>query len=142
MLLILLAASTQVVTDPHTGQTKTKKKLGGAYPGQRRPQHQTYVPPADAFGKDGTATAHFIAYGGGNALTLVQQDGSHAPQVGKPQSEFIQGALAWDSFLNVVFEFAYCINTGSLTRVVVIVSGSSLVAFSPSPLFVACSHPP
>lgn len=77
--------------DPGTGQQKTKKKLGGAYPGQRRPQNAPYVPPANDFGKDGTATAHFIAYGGGNALTLVKQDGSHQPEAGKPQPEYIQG---------------------------------------------------
>jgi hypothetical protein len=80
-----------VVTDPKTGEAKTKKKLGGAYPGQRRPQHAPYVPPASDFGKDGTATAHFIAHGGGNALVLVQNDGTHSPQAGKPQSEYVQG---------------------------------------------------
>jgi hypothetical protein len=77
-----------------TGQEKTRKKLGGAYPGQRRPQHQPYIPPATEFGKDGQATAHFVAHGGGNALTLVRQDGSHKPEIGgKPQSEFIQGTF-------------------------------------------------
>jgi hypothetical protein len=80
-----------VVTDHKTGQTKTKKKLGGAYPGQRRPQHAPYVPPASEFGKDGTAVAHFVAHGGGNALVLVQSDGTHSPQPGKPAAEFIQG---------------------------------------------------
>ena len=77
--------------DPHSGQEKKKKKLGGAYPGQRRPQHSPYVPPEHEFGKDGQAVAHFISYGGGNALTLVRHDGSSAPEQGKPQKEYIQG---------------------------------------------------
>lgn len=68
-----------------------KKRLGGAYPGQKIPQHSPYVPPASAFGKDGTGTAHFVAHGGGNALTLVQSDGNTAPQVGKYQPDYIQG---------------------------------------------------
>lgn len=49
------------------------------------------MPPAAEFGKDGQATAHFIAHGGGNALTLVQSDGTHAPQQGQPQPELVQG---------------------------------------------------
>ena len=84
----------QVTTDPHTGQQKVKKRFGGAYPGQKVPQHSPYVPPASAFGKDGQATAHFVAHGGGNALTLIQSDGSTAPQVGKYQPEYIQGMSA------------------------------------------------
>lgn len=70
-----------MTTDPITGQQKTKKKLGGAYPGQRRPQHAPHAPDASAF-QNGQATVHFKAYGGGNALTLVQQDGSSAPASG------------------------------------------------------------
>lgn len=86
-------SSKQVIVDPMTGKETKKKKLGGAYPGQRRPQHQPYVPPASDFDKEGKATAHFIAYGGGNALTLVKKDGSSKPESGKPeaQAEFIQG---------------------------------------------------
>jgi hypothetical protein len=76
-----------------TGQEKTRKKLGGAYPGQRRPANQPYLPPASEFGKDGQAVTHFVAFGGGNALTLVKQDGSHQPEAGKAQSEYIQGTL-------------------------------------------------
>jgi hypothetical protein len=76
-----------------TGQEKTRKKLGGAYPGQRRPTNQPYLPPASEFGKDGQAVTHFVAFGGGNALTLVKQDGSHQPEFGKAQSEYIQGTL-------------------------------------------------
>ncbi|GKY92411.1 hypothetical protein MPSEU_000211700 [Mayamaea pseudoterrestris] len=86
------ASSTEVTTDPHTGQQKTKKRLGGAYPGQRIPQHSPYVPPASAFNNN-QAVAHFVAYGGGNALTLVQSDGNAAPQVGKYQPEYIQVTL-------------------------------------------------
>jgi hypothetical protein len=74
-----------------------KKTLGGAYPGQRRPQHATYTPAASEFGPDGKAVVHFVAYGGGNALTLVQQDGSSKPQGGgtsaSGQAQFIQGKL-------------------------------------------------
>jgi hypothetical protein len=83
----------KVTTDPYTGQKKVKKRLGGAYPGQKIPQHGPYVPPASAFGKDGQATAHFVTHGGGNALTLVQCDGSTAPQVGGSVSppQMIQG---------------------------------------------------
>jgi hypothetical protein len=85
----------QVVTDMN-GKEKKNKKLGGAYPGQRRPQHQQYTPPASDFGKDGQATAHFVAYGGGNALVLVKKDGSSQPESGggvgdKPQ--YIQGTF-------------------------------------------------
>lgn len=75
----------------HNGNVKTKKKLGGAYPGQRRPNHQPYAPPASDFGKDGQATVHFVAYGGGNALTLVKKDGSSQPQSGAAEAQFIQG---------------------------------------------------
>jgi len=78
----------QVTTDPYTGETKTKKKLGGAYPGQRRPNHAPYVPEAAAFDSHtGQATVHFKAYGGGNALTLVRQDGSSQPAAGVPVAQ-------------------------------------------------------
>ena len=80
-----------MVIDPVTGQEVKKKKLGGAYPGQVRPQHQPYQPPPSAF-QNGQATAHFVTHGTGNALTLVQADGSHAPQQGKP-AQFIQVTL-------------------------------------------------
>jgi hypothetical protein len=85
-----------------TGQEKTRKKLGGAYPGQRRPPNQPYLPPASEFGKDGQAVAHFVAFGGGNALTLVKQDGSHKPEAGKAQSEYIQGTST-SSFMSSWF---------------------------------------
>eukprot|EP00541_Cyclophora_tenuis_P012936 CAMPEP_0116555460 /NCGR_PEP_ID=MMETSP0397-20121206/8161_1 /TAXON_ID=216820 /ORGANISM="Cyclophora tenuis, Strain ECT3854" /LENGTH=198 /DNA_ID=CAMNT_0004080737 /DNA_START=114 /DNA_END=710 /DNA_ORIENTATION=+ len=62
-------SSTEIVTDPVTGQVREKKKLGGSYPGNRPPQHAPYTPPAGDF-HNGQATAHFISYGGGNALTL------------------------------------------------------------------------
>jgi hypothetical protein len=85
----------QVTTDPLTGQPKTKKTLGGAYPGQRRPAGTPYAPPASAF-SNGQATVHFKAYGGGNALTLVQQDGSSNPASGIPVAklpEYVQVTL-------------------------------------------------
>jgi hypothetical protein len=83
--------------DPVTGETK--KKLGGNYPGNRRPQQAPYVPPQTEFHKvDGDtaqATAHFVAYGGGNALVLVDQANA-PPQLatGAPQKEYIQGKLS------------------------------------------------
>lgn len=85
-----MSSTFQIVTDIH-GNEKKKKKLGGAYPGQRRPQHQQYAPPASEFDQNGQAVAHFMAYGGGNALTLVQNDGSNKPQSGKTEPQFIQG---------------------------------------------------
>jgi hypothetical protein len=72
---------------------KAKKKLGGAYPGQRRPNHQPFIPPESACGKDGQAVVHFKAYGGGNALTLVKQDGSAQPAVGVKPPEYIEVTL-------------------------------------------------
>lgn len=80
-----------MITDPHTGQTKTKKKLGGAYPGQRRPNKGPHVPDDSQFGKDGKAVLHFKAYGGGNALTLVKQDGTSQPATGMAAPQYIQG---------------------------------------------------
>jgi hypothetical protein len=74
----------------HPDGTKTTR-LGGAYPGQRRPQHAPYVPPASDFNGDGTATVHFVAYGGGNALTLVQSDGTTKPLMGQAQPEYVEG---------------------------------------------------
>jgi hypothetical protein len=75
-----------------TGEVKKKKKLGGAYPGQMGQQHAPYAPPASAF-QNGQATAHFVSYGGGNALTLVQPDGSTAPQHGGSESKYVQVTL-------------------------------------------------
>lgn len=83
---------------------KEKKKLGGAYPGNRRPQQAPYAPPQSQFQKvDGNtsqATAHFVAYGGGNALVLVD-DANSPPQVasGSPAKEYISGK---SRFLSVV----------------------------------------
>ncbi|CAB9518857.1 expressed unknown protein [Seminavis robusta] len=85
-------SSTQVITDPVTGETKTKKKNGGAYPGQRGQQHAAYQPPASAF-VNGQATAHFVSYGGGNALTLMQPDGSTKPQHGGHASKLVKVTL-------------------------------------------------
>ena len=79
----------QDTVDPFTGKTKTNKKMGGAYPGQRRPMGAAYTPPASAF-SNGQATVHFKAYGGGNALTLVQQDGSNSPASGVPMASLPQ----------------------------------------------------
>jgi hypothetical protein len=79
-----------MVTDPITGQQKKKKKLGGAYPGQRPPQHDQYTPSNFEGGK---ATAHFVQYGGGNALVLVDGPTSSAaqPQQGSARPVFISG---------------------------------------------------
>jgi hypothetical protein len=90
------ASSTEIVTDPHTGQKKTKTKLGGAYPGNRRQANKPYTPPASQF-TNGQATAHFVNYGGGNALVLKQDNGLAQPQVGASpvgkQPEYIQVTL-------------------------------------------------
>jgi hypothetical protein len=99
-----------VVTDPHTGQTKTKKKLGGAYPGQRRPKKDTYVPDDSQFGKDGKAMVHFKAYGGGNALTLVKQDGTNQPASGTAGPQYIQG-----SYIIVCYRFGDCSSATCVT---------------------------
>lgn len=86
-------SNAQYAVDPATGQEIKKKRLGGAYPGQRRPQHKPFMPATSQFGPDGKAVVHFKAYGGGNALTLVQQDGSSQPATGQPEPQFIQGML-------------------------------------------------
>mmetsp|Transcript_17944 Transcript_17944/g.33250 ORF Transcript_17944/g.33250 Transcript_17944/m.33250 type:complete len:218 (+) Transcript_17944:35-688(+) len=88
-------SSSEVVTDPVTGQKKTKTKLGGAYPGNRRQANKPYTPSASQF-SNGQATAHFVSYGGGNALVLKQNDGTAQPQVGATpvkQPEYIQVTL-------------------------------------------------
>lgn len=88
-------SSTEIVTDPKTGQQVTKHRLGGAHPGNRRMAKPAYTPnPAD-FNKEGQATAHFVTYGGGNALVL-QQGGIAQPQSGVPvgkKPEYIQVTL-------------------------------------------------
>jgi hypothetical protein len=89
-------SSSEVQVDTHTG--KPKKKLGGDYPGNRRPQQAPYAPPQSDFQKvDGNtsqATAHFVAYGGGNALVLVD-DANSPPQAasGGPAKEYISVTL-------------------------------------------------
>jgi hypothetical protein len=89
-------SSSEVVTDPHTGEKKTKHSLGGAYPGNRRQGNQPYQPPASAF-SNGQATAHFVNYGGGNALVLKQDNGVAQPQMGAAmpmkQPDYIQVTL-------------------------------------------------
>jgi hypothetical protein len=79
----------QTTTDPHTGKQTTKTSLGGAYPGQRQQNATPYTPDASQFGANGQATAHFKAVGGGNALTLVQHDGTPVAMQVAPQ--YIQG---------------------------------------------------
>jgi hypothetical protein len=79
----------QVTTDLHTGKEKKKHKMGGAYPGNRRKPQAPYTPSASQFNPQGQATAHFVSYGGGNALVL-QQGGLAQPQVGE-KAQFIQG---------------------------------------------------
>lgn len=67
------------------------------YPGSRVPAQTPHQPAATEFNKDGQAMAHFISYGGGNALIL--QEGG--PQVGavpvghtKPSTpEYVQVTL-------------------------------------------------
>lgn len=91
MILFLLAAALttqircQVIVDPHTGQTKTKNRLGGAYPGRRQPAGDAHV--------SGDGTAHFQVVPGGNALQLVS--GERPEVVAEPGSsvQYIQGTL-------------------------------------------------
>ena len=87
------ASSTEASTNYVTGEKKTKHKMGGAYPGNRRQANKPYAPPASQF-SNGQATSHFVSYGGGNALVL-KQGGIAQPQIGataaKPQ--FIQVTL-------------------------------------------------
>ena len=97
-------SSTEVIIDPATGQPKKKKTLGGAYPGQRTPTHAPYTPPPTDFSKPygdtttstatstATATAHFIQYGGGNALVLGTNPQA-VPQAGTPQPLFVSVTL-------------------------------------------------
>lgn len=66
------------------------------YPGSRIPAQAPYHPAANEFNKNGQAMAHFVSYGGGNALVL--QEGG--PQVGavpvgntKPSPEYVQVTL-------------------------------------------------
>ena len=74
-------------------QAKTKKKLGGSYPARRRPNQGPHVPDASQFGGNGQAVVHFKAYGGGNALTLVKDDGSSQPAIGTAAPQYIQGSF-------------------------------------------------
>jgi hypothetical protein len=87
----MLLRNPQIHTDPHTGQETKRKRLGGAYPGQRRPQHAPYQPPGAAFGNGDQATAHFVSYGGGNALVLQNSNGPSRPEQGIPGKDYIQG---------------------------------------------------
>lgn len=88
------ASSTEISTNYVTGETKTKHKMGGSYPGNRRQAHKPYTPPASQF-SNGQATSHFVSYGGGNALVL-KQGGMAQPQIGAAaakQPEYIQVTL-------------------------------------------------
>lgn len=89
-----IASSTEHKTNYITGETKTKHKMGGSYPGNRRAVNSPYTPPASQF-SNGKATSHFVSYGGGNALVL-KQGGVAQPQIGaaiaKPP-EYIQVTL-------------------------------------------------
>mmetsp|Transcript_14337 Transcript_14337/g.20626 ORF Transcript_14337/g.20626 Transcript_14337/m.20626 type:complete len:228 (+) Transcript_14337:213-896(+) len=82
----------KIYTDPITGQQTKKQSLGGAYPGQRRKVQAPYTPPVDDFDKNGQATAHFVQYGGGNALVLVNGPNPH-PQYGNRPTEYISVTL-------------------------------------------------
>jgi len=84
---------------------KPKKRLGGEYPGNRRAKQQPYIPDASEFHKvDGdseVATARFVAYGGGNALVLMNKPNTAQPINGN-HLEYIevtlpQGVFAGDA---------------------------------------------
>lgn len=94
-LIMGCASSTEIITDPVTGEKKQKHKMGGAYPGNRRTPQQVYTPGPSEFNANGQATAHFVNYGGGNALVL-KQDGIAQLQSGPPlgkQPTYIQVTL-------------------------------------------------
>jgi hypothetical protein len=75
--------------------------MGGSYPGNRRVPQEQYKPNGAAFdnNKLGQATAHFVSYGGGNALVLQQpgSGGGAGPAVGAmaiplaKQPQYVQG---------------------------------------------------
>jgi hypothetical protein len=98
IIITIIMNNNKVSTDPSTGQQVSKKKLGGHYPGNRPPEHATYRP--NEFDEHGQATAHFVAVGGGNALTLQpvsnnylnnHNNGKYDSQNNKP--EYIQVTL-------------------------------------------------
>jgi hypothetical protein len=90
VVVVVIIVIVQVTTDLHTGKEKKKHKMGGAYPGNRRKPQAPYTPGASQFNSQGQATAHFVSYGGGNALVLQQGGKPPQPQVGE-QAQFIQG---------------------------------------------------
>lgn len=75
---------------------KPKKKPGGQYPGNRRAKQQPYIPDANEFqkvdGNEEVATAHFVAYGGGNALVLMDKPNRAQPPTGN-KVEYIEVTL-------------------------------------------------
>jgi len=95
--MIFLLSRVQIIENPVTGEVKKKTKLGGAYPGQRPAQHQPYRPPANDFGADGKATLNFVAYGGGNALKLVEKNDAagSVQQPSSPNPDHIQVTLPY-----------------------------------------------
>ena len=64
-------------------------QLGGAYPGNRVKPSQPYAPHGQFVG--GEATAHFVSYGGGNALVL--QEGGIAQSVHGKDAQFVSVTL-------------------------------------------------
>jgi len=75
-----IQSTTDSNTNMVTGETKTTHKMGGSYPGNRRPASTPYSPPASQC-SNGQATSHFVSYGGGNALVL-KENGISQPQIG------------------------------------------------------------
>mmetsp|Transcript_25891 Transcript_25891/g.39181 ORF Transcript_25891/g.39181 Transcript_25891/m.39181 type:complete len:178 (+) Transcript_25891:68-601(+) len=65
----------------------SSKAFGGNYPGQRPPAHKPYTPNGAAY-EGGEAKAHFIQYGGGNALVLA--DGPNPTSI-QPQQAVSNG---------------------------------------------------
>ena len=62
-------SSSEVITDPYTGQVKVKKRLGGAPPALRRPQATLDAPTPQL-----NQPLHYVSYGGGNALYLMNMN--------------------------------------------------------------------
>uniref|UniRef100_A0A7S4MMB2 Uncharacterized protein n=1 Tax=Odontella aurita TaxID=265563 RepID=A0A7S4MMB2_9STRA len=75
---------------------KPKKKLGGQYPGNRRAKQQPYIPDASEFqkvnGNTEVASAHFVAYGGGNALKLMDKP-NRAQPAANTNSDYVEVTL-------------------------------------------------
>lgn len=79
------SSSTEVIEDPYSGQVKVKKRLGGAPPALRKPQPPTDIIPTPQLNQP----LHYVSYGCGNALYLMNQQGHSMNDA----SEYVQGTF-------------------------------------------------